>query len=117
MRRSRPPKLRPLPVDFIGKAVVRQTEIAAIIATFNALGETILGIRRRLEAGAAVEHGKYTAKSNLKSPISLYEEAGPNTRLGMWGLDIEEQPGEKVLRARNVVTIGKPSKKEKFPAI
>ena len=92
---------------------MRQTEIAGILATFNALGETILGIRRRLEAGAAVEHGKYTAKSNLKSPIRLYEAAGPNTRLGMWGLDIDKQSGEKAVRTRNVVTMGKPRKEEK----
>ena len=32
-----------------------QAELAAVLASYNALGQTILSIRRRIEAGAAVE--------------------------------------------------------------
>jgi|GEM_PF-5565537 len=66
---------------------VSQAELAAVLASYNALGQTILGIRRRMEAGAAVEEGIYTADSNRGDPITEYERAFNG--IGLYGLDIE----------------------------
>jgi hypothetical protein len=41
-----------------------QNELADVLASYNAFGQTILDIRRRLEADAAVEEGIYAAKSD-----------------------------------------------------
>ena len=37
--------------------IITQAELQSVMASYNALGQTILGIRRRIEAGAAVEGG------------------------------------------------------------
>ncbi len=67
--------------------VVTQSELAAVLASYNALGQTILDIRRRIEAGAAVEEGIYTADSNRDDPISGFDRA--LNGIGMFGLDLE----------------------------
>ena len=66
---------------------VSQAELAAVLASYNALGQTILGIRRRIEAGAAVEEGIYTADSNRGDPISGFDRA--MNGIGLFGLDLE----------------------------
>jgi hypothetical protein len=66
---------------------ISQAELAAVLASYNALGQTILDIRRRLEAGAGVEEGIYTADSNRGDPISAYDQ--PLYDFGVYGLDIE----------------------------
>ena len=66
--------------------VVTQSELAAVLASYNALGQTILDIRRRIEAGAAVEEGIYTVDSNRDEPISGLRAVNG---IGMFGLDLE----------------------------
>ena len=66
--------------------VVTQNELATVLASYNALGQTILDIRRRIEAGAAVEEGIYTADSNRDEPISGLRAVNG---IGMFGLDLE----------------------------
>jgi hypothetical protein len=67
--------------------IVTQSELAAVLASYNAIRQTILDIRRRIEAGAAVEEGIYTADSNPGDPISGYDRA--LNGIGMFGLDME----------------------------
>src|SRR5665213_185159 len=67
--------------------IITQAELKSVLETYNALGQIILGIRRRIEAGAAVEEGIYTAQSNTGDPISGFDRA--MNGIGMFGLDLE----------------------------
>src|ERR1019366_1817059 len=67
--------------------IITQGELKSVLETYNALGQTILGIRRRIEAGATVEEGIYAADSNRGDPISEYERTIEN--IGLFGLDLE----------------------------
>jgi hypothetical protein len=68
-------------------SLVTQAELEVVLANYKALGETILSIRRRLEAGATVEQGIYAADSDRGDPISAYDQ--PLNGFGLYGLDVE----------------------------
>ena len=84
--------------------IITQAELKSVLEIYNTLGQIILGIRRRIEGGAAVEEGIYTADSNHGNPISAFDRA--MNGIGMFGLDLEtkglpsdvyEEPKPKLL--------------------
>lgn len=64
--------------------IITQAELKSVLETYNALGQRILGYRRRIRAGAFIEPGEYQAYDSEENPIDM----GPTTCMGMYHLDI-----------------------------
>jgi hypothetical protein len=91
---KKPPALGPLPAAFLRKAVILQSELADVVAAYNAVEKTILNIRRRLKAGAAVETGALECVSQ-NSELTFHT----SDHYSLFGLEIV--PAESPLRAHN----------------
>jgi len=66
---------------------ISQAELAAVLESYNDMRHVIIDIRRRIQDGAPVETGIYTADSNPGDSISGYDRAMNGTSL--FGLDLE----------------------------
>ena len=64
--------------------IITQTDIQSILETYNALGQRILGYRRRIQAGALIEPGEFQAHDAEEQPIDME----PTQFLNAYGLDI-----------------------------